>query len=402
MNSAGPILFLLRSYNDIDHIAPIIWKAATSGVRCRYFFSGQDHASDYRICFLAHSGAQELHSPLLRFYHKRIRGLIRPYHLKRIADYIISYSIGSWILVTNRIDCLVNEWSGPYGREMAEYLIRSSYLLRRRCISVPHGYHFWTNPIINKTVSAHVDKFQKLPSFTNRSKYTHYVVQTNNIRDYYLSHRMPVNKLRVLGSARFCSEWRKILNEITPTHLVARPDNSQFVVLIFIPDWNYFIDRSATISLIRALSMQPDTLVLVKQNTRGTGTITNDELGLTKESVNNTVILGDEHHSVDLIRQADCIINFASSIGLEALAQGKIVCNPHYLTENTTIFDNSGVTLDTSNEIKTIRCINDVRCNRSHRIPTQKDIDRFLCKHVNAGRTGDAVLEQYLSLIIGY
>jgi len=400
MNSGGYILFLLRSYNDIDHIAPIIWKAATSGARCHYFFSGQDHALDYRIRFLAHSGAKELHSPLLRFYHNQIRGLIRPYYLKRIADYIISYSVGSWILVTNRIDCLVNEWSGPYGREMAEYLIRSSYFLRRRCISVPHGYHFWTNPIINKTVSAHVDQFQELPSFANRSKYTYYVVQTNNIRDYYLSHRMPANKLRVLGSARFCNEWRQVLSKITPTHSLARPDDSQFVILIFIPDWDYFIDRPATISLIKVLSTQPATQVLVKQNTRGTGAITGDELGLTEESGENIVILGDKHHSVDLIKQSDCIVNFASSIGLEALAQGKIVCNPHYLTENTTIFDNSGVTLDTPDEIKTIECINDVRLNQSRRLPLQKDIDRFLSEHVNAGQTDDAILEHYLALII--
>jgi len=123
-------------------------------------------------------------------------------------------------------------------------------------------------------------------------------------------------------------------------------------------------------------------------------------LDLTEESGENIVILGDEYHSVDLIKQSDCIVNFASSIGLEALAQGKIVCNPHYLTENTTIFDNSGVTLDTPDEIKTIECINDVRSNQSRRLPLQKDIDRFLSEHVNAGQTDDAILEHYLSLII--
>ena len=399
MSSTGRVLFLLRSYNDIDHIAPLIWKATVAGVHCCYFFSDRDYSEDYRIQFLAESGAQELRSGFLRFYHQRCRKLFRPYYLRRLADFVVTYSVGSWILVTNRFYCLVNEWSGPYGRGMAEYLLRSGHLLHRRCISVPHGYHFWTSKVINKAVRQYVDEFGELPSFANRSKYTHYVVQTENIRDYYLSHQMPADRLRVLGSARFCGEWREVLEKITPTRLVDRPVSSHFVVLVFIPDWDYFIDRLATISLLNGLLVLPETDVCVKQNTRGTGTITADEIRPSSVKRGNIFILGDEYHSVDLIKQADCIINFASSIGLEALAQGKPVCNPTYLTENTTIFDNSGAVVDTSTEEDTVRFIDSVRCNQSSRFPHQDAIDRFLVTHINAGQSDNAILDRYLSII---
>ena len=40
-----------------------------------------------------------------------------------------------------------------------------------------------------------------------------------------------------------------------------------------------------------------------------------------------------------LIRWSDLVINFASSIGLEAIMQKKPVCNPRYLHTNDSIFE---------------------------------------------------------------
>ena len=184
---------------------------------------------------------------------------------------------------------------------------------------MPHGYHFWTNKVINVVVKEYVDRYGTLPNFSNRAQYTTYVVQTNNIRDYYLAHGMPANKLKVLGSARFCLEWRNTLVDFLPKQPIHQSPEHSFTVVIFIPDWTYFIDRQATVSLINALTSLSGVLLLIKQNTRGTGNIDFDELESSAAS-KHVHIVGDELHSPSLVAQADWLINFASSIFSSSLS----------------------------------------------------------------------------------
>ena len=391
------VLFLLRSYNDIDHIAPIIWKAVNANIPCLYFFTDQDLDKDHRIQFLAKHGASRLRVPALTCYH-RARILIKPRRFRRILDYLTSFSIGVWYLVSKDISCIINEWSGPFGREMAEYFLRAGSLLGLKCICVPHGYHFWTNTIINTAVKEYVEKFGSLPSFADRARYTTYVVQSENIRNYYVAHGMPVDKLQVLGSARFCEEWRKTLSRFSPKLPMDQPDTEELSIVMFIPDWSYFIDRTATISLINALAKISQVHLLIKQNTRGTGTISHDELEPLNQG-RGALIVGDECHSPSLISRADCLINFASSIGLEALGQGKLVLNPTYLTGNQTIFDESGAVIDASTEKHMIELVSDLQQNCLKEPPSRETIDNFLHKHVDAGLPSDSVLQGYVDLI---
>ena len=67
------ILFLLRAYNDIDHISPIIWKSATAGCHVFFVFVGRDYSDDYRIKFVAAQGARQIRSGVIEWYHGRLR-----------------------------------------------------------------------------------------------------------------------------------------------------------------------------------------------------------------------------------------------------------------------------------------------------------------------------------------
>ena len=397
MNKQRNVLFLLRSYNDIDHIAPIIWKAVNANIPCLYCFTDQDLDTDHRIQFLAKHGASRLRIPVLTRYH-RVRMLIRPRGLRRLCDYLASFSIGVWYLVSKDIFCIVNEWSGPFGREMAEYFLRAGSFLKLKCICVPHGYHFWTNTIINSTIKDHIKRYGSLPCFANRAQYTTYVVQTENIRNYYVAHGMPIHKLQVLGSARFCQEWRKTLNQFSPKLPMSQPSTQELSIVMFIPDWSYFIDRTATISLINALAELPRICLLIKQNTRGTGTISHDELTPSSQG-RGVFIVGDECHSPSLISRADCLINFASSIGLEGLGQGKLVFNPTYLTGNQTIFNGSGAVIDASTEKQMIQLVGNLQHNCLKGSPSRETIDNFLHMHVDAGLPSDSILQGYVDLI---
>ena len=127
-------------------------------------------------------------------------------------------------------------------------------------------------------------------------------------------------------------------------------------VLFFVPDWEYNIKRKACVTLIERLATLPGVTLIVKANTRGTGSFGENELGQL-QGKQNVSFPDIEQHSTVLIRQVDIVINFASSIGLEAILQGKPVCNPVYLNGNTTIFDESGVVFDAKDESEVIRFI---------------------------------------------
>ena len=394
------ILFLLRGYNDIDHIAPIIWKASQNDLVCYYYFVDKDYSDDYRIEFVRRSGAKMIYSPPLNSYHKHLRHKI-PFHgLRRIVDRLVANLIGTRILITYKINSVVSEWAGPYGREMAEYFLRPAKLLRIPSFSVPHGYHYWTNLVVNETVKSYVDKHDQLPSFENRKIYTAYVVQTQNIRQYYLAHGMPKTTLYVLGSARFSNEWQSINFGICPHSEVKTGQSWRLTILFFIPDWSYFIDREATITLLSRIAQLPNVQLLIKQNTRGTGQLTHSEEDELKSINRNCLIVGDNYHSPDLIDQSDCIINFASSIGIEAILQDKIVCNPRYLTSNSTIFDDSGVVTDTLGLSETIDFLSSLIIGKHNQLDSEK-IQNFLIEHVYAGSIDSDVLDNYVNVIAG-
>ena len=67
------ILFLFRTYNDIDHIVPVAWKVVNSGASVAFLFVSSDLSHDYRIEFLVQAGARKLESKLIRRYFENIR-----------------------------------------------------------------------------------------------------------------------------------------------------------------------------------------------------------------------------------------------------------------------------------------------------------------------------------------
>ena len=57
----GRTAFFLRAYNDIDHIAPVIWKFVKAGDNpVVVFHTDIDYENDYRIKFLMSEGEVQI------------------------------------------------------------------------------------------------------------------------------------------------------------------------------------------------------------------------------------------------------------------------------------------------------------------------------------------------------
>ena len=118
------VLFLLRSYNDIDHIVPIIWKCRQCKLDCYYLLVESDHSRDYRIEFIKKSGAIRIHSQVMNYYHSYVRHFLISDNVKNIFDRLAGYMIGRPLLRKNKIEVVVTEWSGRSGREPRDHLAR--------------------------------------------------------------------------------------------------------------------------------------------------------------------------------------------------------------------------------------------------------------------------------------
>ena len=147
--STGKLLFLLRTYNDIDHIAPVIWKAAKMGYKPFFLFVDGDYTDDFRIRALISEGAKALRCKPIQWYHQRLRRRVLPHWLRFVADRLVANTFGRRFLSSRKIAVLASEWSGGWGREMAVYFLRPARSLGLRRVSLPHGYHIWTNDTIN-------------------------------------------------------------------------------------------------------------------------------------------------------------------------------------------------------------------------------------------------------------
>ena len=86
------------------------------------------------------------------------------------------------------------------------------------------------------------------------------------------------------------------------------------------PHWHYNVDIEMTVELIQQIGKEENTLLAVKAHTRGDG--------LSQEVIdslraNSKIDLNAQASSSSLIDWSDIVINFGSSIGLEAIVRKK-------------------------------------------------------------------------------
>jgi glycosyltransferase involved in cell wall biosynthesis len=392
-------LFLLRTYNDIDHIVPVIWKAVSSGWPAYIFFGGQDYSDDYRIKSVLDEGATVVGNESITWYHDSLRHLILPISLRRLCDRIMAYSVGLYLILRYDIEVVVNEWSGPFGREKAEYILRAAKLVQIPIYSLPHGYFVWKNSLYNRELISHYQEYARFPDFKNRDWFSRYVVQSTEHQEANIEFGMNPDKLIVLGSARFCEEWSSINQVLLRDYEQKQLLQDTFTILFFLPHWDYNVHRDQCINLLSSMSDLKGVRLIIKAHTRGSGALSFEEKH-SLQSKTSVMFADTTDHSASLVRVADVIINFGSSVAFEALRQGKFVINPIYLHENRTFFDGTGAVYDVTREDQVLDCIKRRQSGQGENIDSSA-IDRFLLERVDGGVKGKDVLQDYLDLISG-
>lgn len=391
------VLFLLRAYNDLDHISPVIWKIASDGRQpVSFLFVSTKFSDDYRVKLIEEAGAKELISKKIDFYYQHLRPKLKIEIIQKVLDRFIGIYYGREILTRNGIGCIVTEWGGPDGKGMAPYYLRPARAMGLPTIAIPHGYHTWINNDFNLVSSRFIKNTGKLPQFSSRNLFTAYVVQSENIKRYCVESGIDKEKLMILGSARFCKEWSE-KNQLTcqTTNFSLRHENRN-VVLFFLNHWDYNVDRKSCLNLLKRIASENVELI-IKGHTRGnSGSLTQlDEEELAEyESVR---FADNSVHSPALVSLSDVVIVYGSSICFEALRQHKPVCRPSFICNNTTIFDDPDLTFNAKTEEDVISYIRGLRTAAMR--PSKERLTKFFAAHVENGENNHPVLNSYMELI---
>jgi hypothetical protein len=352
------LLFFLYHYNDVDHIVPIAWKALQDGCRVRVVAldSSLDLGNDARIGVLLAFDRCDLDSAdtilgsalaalLRRLEEVRrnpvgriLRRLVRMAATWRARRYFVSYAP----------DVCVFEWGGMDSRGRGPF-VRAAVSLGIPRVAVPHGLNIYLDASFNPEMVRALRDGAKLRRRSN--VYDRYVFQTEYHRAQDVALGLQAERTRVLGSARYCPEWQVLNLALQRPFVPGRDAGDLARVVFFTPHWSYHVHRDATLDLLRRLATTPGIYLVVKEHTRTSGRI--------PDAVREELELGDRCEvvsaadSVALTTWADAVVNFGSSIGIEALLQHKVHIAPRFLHSNRTIFDGfkAGIVAETAEEV---------------------------------------------------
>ena len=236
--------------------------------------------------------------------------------------------------------------------------------------------------------------------FSERNSFSKYAVQSENIKKFFLNRNLKESNVLVLGSARFSEDWARLNLHLAEE---AAADNDfpvdSSLITIFLGNWDYRVNKNECLKMVERVSEIREAVVLVKGHTRGDliGGLT--ALERDKSLPEKVIYVSEEVPSNFLIKNSAGIINYGSSIGIEAVLQRKPLCNASYLTENTTIFDKSGVALDAHSIEDVTKFVFSIVNRTLVSTSSEERRSQFLHTHVYGGRKSNAVLQEYLELL---
>lgn len=343
------IVFFIRSFNDIDHMTPIIdfiCKEKKQKVRIFYNRSTYDFEGNHNIQYLKHNyglsvdplwgGAK---STFLELTMCHIIDSIESIHvlwkknfphlffIKVMLVKFLYRNLPSWkkrffdevkpaVVVFD-----LCEPSLPHNR----VIVKEANRRHIPTICVPHGLIIYTNKYVT-----HKTKL------TSGNKELHFdcYLYAGEQRQFLVDRGVINESIIELGSSRYCREWMSIYNnKIIKDRFKYREGSEKLKVVLFLSQSIYNVNDKEVEKTIQILASMPDIDFVIKPHTRGM-TIEYIET-LTQGS--KTCICEDVS-SVAICNWADVGIVYGSSIALQVLYAGKLLIYPDYIDTNSALF----------------------------------------------------------------
>lgn len=351
-------LFFSRTYNDWDHIAPIVWYLSSS-VSVRYkkvsvIFYRDDLRKTESYKYLQKTigdkfdtfyNAPKKTSSALRRVARKLSGLLgiatsgasQIYASEAELQYYLS-SLG--LTEYDKVVVIFDRTLNP----VVGYVRKALQGLPAVFVSVPHG------PMTNVNRLCYVNDFkQAQPSgkFDEYFKNYDYVVFSDSIeKEIDDKCRRAINresvpfsdlnesgKPRVLGSLRYSDEWLRQMDVYAKPFLAK--NSRRPMVSFFMKKFKHNVFLDEVFRTIQIFAEHSEIDFYIKPHTRGQ---TARGIGLTKQYDN--IYIAEDESSTSLIHRSDLILFYGgTSIILEALARGKVVACIDYLDCNRNVYE---------------------------------------------------------------
>lgn len=363
-------LFLLRTYAELDHLTPLMWKCLEKHDRVMVIaHHALPYHDDFRIRFLeTYPGFEVLRIPgansssrLIRLASRliwtvpRARALLERYRIS--ACFAASRSgVGppnrepsvreveqgrmAKVYVPGRIDRKI-----LLGRVLKP--LSTSVLVAARAggiptFCLPHGVGTRLNPSRKRR---RLDLMRRAAGGTLppdwRGQFTTYVFASELHRQREIEHgSLDPTNAQAWGSLRFCPQWLEVQDRIIGDGAVIPPGKEhQLRVLFLVPKPHPLVDRVAVEALLLSLARRGDVLLVVKPDSSRGGL--GDEIAQRLQQ-HSTVWLAGKSHTSPLIRNTDVTIVEGSSVAIEALVRDRHLIYTSYLRPVPAVYDEYG------------------------------------------------------------
>ena len=418
-------LFFIRHFNDIDHTTPIVWKLIKDNYPVAVYCMNPlyDIRNDYRLQFLKNQGAtvDYLHEALDQhrgIFYNILQALVRNCgelvikleNDRRKQSGILTGLIGQLAGRLRSVSYkLMRKWY--YDADWAHTILKNTgaqvicfdhimpklyvvdaFLKASRRMSIPtialpHGVYLYTNEA-TKPKATDERRLAKFNRFD-------YIIVTNELRKAILAHAgVAENKISVLGSARYCSEWIEQNRKILPVGLNAVSKESGKLKVVLMPSKPQCrVDVERMINTCRILAELEGVEAMIKPHTRTRN----------QKHVFDNITLPDVSHvlTAELCDWADVLINVGSSVITEALMRGKPALYLKYLHPNTTLFEELGACWTIHDETELTNALLTLQADKNHIPYSKESVANFLAQVVYGGNNSSDVLGRYEQFIVG-
>lgn len=322
------LVFFLRHYNDTDNIVPVIHAWATATGFPVEVLIREPLDSDFRIAYL-----RTLPNVDVRMLRERIEEAGWEWPLPdgetpaRLGEALLEL-----VLPSGTPGALVFDHQQM---GLSEVLCAAARRRGVRTAALPHGL----NAFYNRMITDHPYDLDIRMNYTReprqRDIYDYFVCPNKYFYEYY--HQVPDDIKIVLGSARYCDEWLRILPTLPRNRTEILPDHPGLRVVLFLRDQGYSLFWQEVIRAIRILTQFPDIHLIVQHHTRDLSVNTRFRLpqmpDLTERHQNSSVqYVDDEISSLDLIEWGDVFLSLATSVVYHPLKLNKPVLELSYIT----------------------------------------------------------------------
>ena len=415
-------LFCIRHFNDVDHIAPVVWRMMHDNYPVAvYCINPQyDIENDYRLKFLREQGVtvQSIYDAFEQKpngLNKTMRYLFqwfyakgnkfnshrdeKPLLLSRLSE-LAAHIIGRVFYELTRISFYRKSWAHHFLKESEAQLLCFDHIFPSRYVvsdlleaakeksiptlALPHGVYLYTNESYKAGTSSR-QRFHKFNRFD-------YVIVQNQLRkDVLVRSGITRDKIIVLGSARFCGEWIEQNRKILPRMIDSNSRSKKLKVVFMVSKPHCRVDIERTLNTFDLLSNFTEIEVMIKPHTR-TGANSRLFANLTLSNASNIL-------TPELCEWADVVLVIGSSVITEALMQEKPVLYLKYLHANTMLFEECGACWTIQTETELEQALQSLR-KKSMDLPYgDENVNRFLSEVVYGGRNKRDVLRDYVQFI---